>query len=245
MPSHGTYLILLTVASIVFLLLLILVVKLHAFVSLLLSAMALGLAAGMPPDKVLKSIQGGFGDALGLHRGGGGAGRHDRAVPGTVRRRAWRWPTGCSSASARTARPGPCWWRPSWSACRSSSKSASSSWCRWSGAWRARPSARCCSTALPDGGGAHHHAFAGAAASGAGRRVATARRRPGPHHSLRHRHLHPHGDRRRASSTAGGSRGASTFRCRTSRHFAGAQRRTDNPRRRCPWSCCCCCCPCC
>ena len=66
MPSHGTYLIILTVASIVFLLLLILVVKLHAFVSLLLSAMAMGLAAGMAPDKVLKSIQGGFGESLGF-----------------------------------------------------------------------------------------------------------------------------------------------------------------------------------
>ena len=48
------------------LLFLILVVKLHAFVALLISAMAMGLAAGMPPDKVLKSIQTGFGDALGF-----------------------------------------------------------------------------------------------------------------------------------------------------------------------------------
>jgi gluconate transporter len=66
MPAHGTYLIILTVASIAFLLLLILVVKLHAFVSLLLSAMAMGLAAGMAPEKVLKSIQGGFGESLGF-----------------------------------------------------------------------------------------------------------------------------------------------------------------------------------
>ena len=41
-------------------------VKLHAFLALLLTGMALGLAAGMPPDKVLKSIQAGFGDALGF-----------------------------------------------------------------------------------------------------------------------------------------------------------------------------------
>ncbi len=66
MPANGTYLILLTVAALALLLTLILVVKLHAFLALLLSSMALGLAAGMPPDKVLKSIQFGFGDALGF-----------------------------------------------------------------------------------------------------------------------------------------------------------------------------------
>src|SRR5215813_1500966 len=66
MPDHGPYLIFLTIASIALLLTLILVVKLHAFLSLVISAMALGLAAGMPPDKVLKSIQFGFGDALGF-----------------------------------------------------------------------------------------------------------------------------------------------------------------------------------
>jgi gluconate transporter len=66
MPANGTYLILLVVGSIALLLLLILVVKLHAFLALLLSAMALGLAAGMPPERVLKSIQSGFGDALGF-----------------------------------------------------------------------------------------------------------------------------------------------------------------------------------
>src|SRR5882757_9751397 len=59
-------LIVLTVACIALLLVLILVVKLHAFVALLLSSMVLGLATGMPPDKVLKSIQTGFGDALGF-----------------------------------------------------------------------------------------------------------------------------------------------------------------------------------
>ena len=60
------HLLLLTVAAIVLLLVLILGVKLHAFLALLISSMALGLAAGMPPDKVLKSIQFGFGDALGF-----------------------------------------------------------------------------------------------------------------------------------------------------------------------------------
>jgi gluconate transporter len=60
------HLIVLTVAAIALLLILILVVKLHAFLALLLSSMALGLAAGMPPAQVLKSIQNGFGEALGF-----------------------------------------------------------------------------------------------------------------------------------------------------------------------------------
>jgi gluconate transporter len=64
--AHGSTLIILTAASIALLLFLILVVKLHAFLGLILTAMALGLAAGMPPDKVLKSIQNGFGEALGF-----------------------------------------------------------------------------------------------------------------------------------------------------------------------------------
>jgi len=66
MAANGTYLIVITLAAIALLLVLILAVKLHAFLALLLSSMALGLAAGMPPDKVLKSIQFGFGDALGF-----------------------------------------------------------------------------------------------------------------------------------------------------------------------------------
>ncbi len=66
MPSHGMSLILLMAASIAFLLFLILVLKLHAFVGLVISSMALGLAAGMPAEKVLKSIQSGFGEALGF-----------------------------------------------------------------------------------------------------------------------------------------------------------------------------------
>jgi gluconate transporter len=59
-------LILLTCAAIALLLILILAVKLHAFLALLITSMALGLAAHMPPEKVLKSIQTGFGDALGF-----------------------------------------------------------------------------------------------------------------------------------------------------------------------------------
>jgi gluconate transporter len=66
MPPSGSTLILLTAASIVFLLFLILVLKLHAFVGLLITALSLGLAAGMAPEKVLKSVQTGFGEALGF-----------------------------------------------------------------------------------------------------------------------------------------------------------------------------------
>src|SRR5215831_11245089 len=65
-PVNGNYLILLTAATLAFLLALILVTKLHAFLALLISAMAMGLAAGMPPAQVLKTIQNGFGEALGF-----------------------------------------------------------------------------------------------------------------------------------------------------------------------------------
>jgi len=66
MPVAGSGLLVLTIASIALLLLLILVVKLHAFLALMISSMALGLAAGMAPAAVLKSIQSGFGEALGF-----------------------------------------------------------------------------------------------------------------------------------------------------------------------------------
>src|ERR1044072_4293438 len=62
----GPVLILLTAGAIALLLVLILAVKLHPFLSLLITSMALGLSAGMAPDKVLKSIQTGFGEALGF-----------------------------------------------------------------------------------------------------------------------------------------------------------------------------------
>jgi len=66
MPTNGTYLVAVTVASIALLLFLILAAKLHAFLALLISSMALGLAAGMAPAQVLRSIQTGFGDSLGF-----------------------------------------------------------------------------------------------------------------------------------------------------------------------------------
>lgn len=64
--AGGDLLILLTLGSIALLLFLILVLRLHAFLALLLTSMALGLACGMEPVKVLKSIQSGFGEALGF-----------------------------------------------------------------------------------------------------------------------------------------------------------------------------------
>jgi len=57
---------LLTFGSIALLLVLILVVRLHAFLSLLITSMALGLACGLTPAALLKSIQTGVGEALGF-----------------------------------------------------------------------------------------------------------------------------------------------------------------------------------
>ncbi|MBI5083216.1 MAG: gluconate transporter, partial [Acidobacteria bacterium] len=65
MPG-GNQLVLLTLGAIALLLALILWARLHAFLALILSAMALGLTCGMEPLKVLKSIQSGFGEALGF-----------------------------------------------------------------------------------------------------------------------------------------------------------------------------------
>lgn len=64
--AGGNTLILLTLGAIALLLFLILYLRLHAFLALLLTSMALGLACGMQPSKVLKSIQAGFGEALGF-----------------------------------------------------------------------------------------------------------------------------------------------------------------------------------
>lgn len=55
-----------TAGAIALLLFLILAIRLHAFLALLISAMALGLGVGMEPVRVLKSIQSGFGEALGF-----------------------------------------------------------------------------------------------------------------------------------------------------------------------------------
>ncbi len=64
--AGGNILVLLTLGAIALLLFLILYLRLHAFLALLLTSMVLGLACGMQPAKVLKSIQSGFGEALGF-----------------------------------------------------------------------------------------------------------------------------------------------------------------------------------
>jgi H+/gluconate symporter-like permease len=58
------YFTLITTAAIGVLLILILVARLHAFLALFIVSLGLGLAAGMPPAKVLTSMQTGVGDAL-------------------------------------------------------------------------------------------------------------------------------------------------------------------------------------
>ncbi len=62
----GPLLLVYTFGSIAFLLVLILVARLHAFLALLLTSMALGLVCGLPPAALIKSIQSGTGDALGF-----------------------------------------------------------------------------------------------------------------------------------------------------------------------------------
>jgi gluconate transporter len=64
--TPGPLLLSLTLGAIALLLFLILYLRLHAFLALMLSSMALGLAAGMEPARVLRSIQSGFGEALGF-----------------------------------------------------------------------------------------------------------------------------------------------------------------------------------
>ncbi|WP_031498960.1 gluconate:H+ symporter [Bryobacter aggregatus] len=64
--TPGTPLLLVTLAAVAFLLFLILYLRLQAFLALLITSFALGLAAGMSPAKLLRSIQFGFGDALGF-----------------------------------------------------------------------------------------------------------------------------------------------------------------------------------
>ena len=56
----------LTLLAIVLLLALILAGRLHAFLAMLMTAIALGLAAGLAPLAVIKSVQSGFGEALGF-----------------------------------------------------------------------------------------------------------------------------------------------------------------------------------
>jgi len=65
----GKYTLMLTaivVASILILLLLVLVFRVNAFVSLLMVSIFVGFATGMPPEDILKSIQNGMGGVLGF-----------------------------------------------------------------------------------------------------------------------------------------------------------------------------------
>jgi Gnt-I system low-affinity gluconate transporter len=66
MIDHSVYLLLITIISVVLLLILVMRFKVHAFVSLLLVSAFVGLAAGMPFEAVLNSIQEGMGGILGF-----------------------------------------------------------------------------------------------------------------------------------------------------------------------------------
>ncbi len=62
----GTPLLLATLAAVALLLFQILYLRLHAFLALLVTSFALGFFTGMGPAKLLKSVQTGFGEALGF-----------------------------------------------------------------------------------------------------------------------------------------------------------------------------------
>ncbi|MEW9502012.1 GntT/GntP/DsdX family permease [Jeotgalibacillus marinus] len=62
----GSTLILIAVAGIFLLLFLVMRTKLHAFVALLLVSLLVGIAAGMPLEEVLKSVESGMGGTLGF-----------------------------------------------------------------------------------------------------------------------------------------------------------------------------------
>lgn len=64
--DQSLYLLLITLASIVFLLVMVTRLKIHAFISLLLTSAFVGLAAGMGFDEVLTSIEEGMGSILGF-----------------------------------------------------------------------------------------------------------------------------------------------------------------------------------
>jgi gluconate transporter len=64
--TPGTPLLLATLGAVAFLLFLILYLRLHAFLALLLASFSLGMMTGMSPARLLKSLQTGFGEALGF-----------------------------------------------------------------------------------------------------------------------------------------------------------------------------------
>ncbi|MFD3003456.1 GntP family permease [Pontibacter toksunensis] len=64
--SETTYLLIITVLSILLLLVLVMRLKIHAFISLLLASAFVGLAAGMPFMELIRSLQAGMGSILGF-----------------------------------------------------------------------------------------------------------------------------------------------------------------------------------
>ena len=62
---HSTFLLLVTLAAVVGLILLVAVFKLNPFLSLLVTSLALGIVAGMPMGTILKSFETGMGNTLG------------------------------------------------------------------------------------------------------------------------------------------------------------------------------------
>ncbi|GAA4435653.1 gluconate transporter [Pontibacter saemangeumensis] len=66
MMSETTYLLSITILSILLLLVLVMRLKIHAFISLLLASAFVGLAAGMPFMELISSLQAGMGNILGF-----------------------------------------------------------------------------------------------------------------------------------------------------------------------------------
>ena len=66
MMSETTYLLTITLLSILLLLVLVMRLKIHAFISLLLASAFVGLAAGMPFMELISSLQAGMGNILGF-----------------------------------------------------------------------------------------------------------------------------------------------------------------------------------
>src|SRR5690625_4432491 len=64
--SHETWLIIATIIGIALLLFLIMKIKLHAFVSLLIASLFIGVASGMSPLDIIDSIESGMGGTLGF-----------------------------------------------------------------------------------------------------------------------------------------------------------------------------------
>ena len=64
--SQNTFLLLDAVVTIIGLIVLITRFKFHPFIALIIASAFLGLTAGMPADKIIKSFQDGFGGVLGF-----------------------------------------------------------------------------------------------------------------------------------------------------------------------------------